>query len=174
MELFNEFLKEKYNFYSVFTGCFCPSSVKIDTSSILPKKITLTTYVENVSSDISENKKMKKRKKDVTLYLDSQDNLKETIGGYLSRKLSKEELKLALLNFDNSFDTASLTISIGNSTSRTVDCEDFLEKIIDYDISSQVLSDDGQNRFNSDKFFSVCDDYVEKVYCELIKNRKES
>mgnify|MGYP003292185931 CR=1 FL=1 len=49
----------------------------------------LTTFVKNDSSDGSE-KKVKKKSKEVTLYLDNQNTLYETIKSFIKRKITKE------------------------------------------------------------------------------------
>lgn len=173
VESFNDYLKSSYGYYSSFSPCFYPKDTEINYETINPKKIILTTFSDNVSSDGSE-KKTKKKQKEVMLYLNSQESLLSTILSYIKRKITKEELRAALVEYDPSYSQASIAINIGNGTSRTIECEELFDKLVDYDITNLANKiEEKHGMFGFNDLINICSKYANGVYAELVEMRKE-
>lgn len=130
-----------------------------------PEKLSLITTYEDVSSDIADNVKKKKRKKvaqEVIIVLNSPKatNIVEFFSNITKKQPTIQELKSVLIkdSFPAQFDDAKLTLKFGKIR-RKISLAEFSGLIAEYDITNELeYFADGSVKYES--LYALADQYA--------------
>ena len=140
---------------------------------VVPKKITLQYYENNISSDKAENMKKRKGQKsvrDLGLNLESEANknvlniIKQMINGQIDKDVAFARIKLECLASED-YNDAEISISVGKR-SQKVKWNDFDSILGNYDITEELHQKYADSNDFVKSLSEITDNYYESIKAE--------